>query len=225
MSAQKHPKPEHRTTESYIVGFILSLAFTAIPYTLVVNNMLTGSRLLWLILGFAFLQMAVQIFFFLHLGRGPKPLYNVGFFTGTFAAIIVVVAGSIYIMANLNSMSPADSSLKLAGDEGIAQVNGKDTGACQGVGENHKIIIKNGIVTPGYTEASRCDTLTFMREDDVDREITFGTSPQRGTYAGETDLRLRKGRGKSITLSQVGTYQFYDRLNPGTAGYFTVTAK
>ena len=73
----QQPKAERGTITSYVIGFLLSLVFTAIPYYLVVNKTVEGNTLLATILGFAVLQMAVQIFFFLHLGRGPKPLYNV----------------------------------------------------------------------------------------------------------------------------------------------------
>jgi cytochrome o ubiquinol oxidase operon protein cyoD len=214
---------EHGTVKSYIVGFVLSLLYTAVPYFLVVNQTVTGTLLLTIILGFAFLQMAVQIFFFLHLGRGPKPLYNVGFFVGTFGAILVVVVGSIFIMSHLHhNMTPDDKSIRLAEDEGISQINGEKTGACKGVHESHKVTISSGIVNPSYTKARLCDTLTFIKEDAVDREITFGTYPEHGVYAGETDLLLRNGRATTITLGQSGTYQFYDHLNPQTAGYFTV---
>jgi cytochrome o ubiquinol oxidase operon protein cyoD len=198
--------------------------FTAIPYYLVVNKTVTGTLLLATILGFAFLQMAVQMFYFLHLGRGPKPLFNIGFFVGTFAAILVVVVGSIFIMSHLHhNMAPAEKTMKLAEDEGIHQIHGQKTGACEGVHANHKITIKNGIVSPASVEARLCDTITFFKEDDVDREITFGSHPNHGSYAGETELTLHKGRGKMITLGQPGTYQFHDHLNPATAGYFTVT--
>jgi plastocyanin len=131
--------------------------------------------------------------------------------------------GSIFIMGNLHhNMTPDDKSLKLAGDEGISQVEGKKTGACQEVYANHQVVITNGVANPSYTNASLCDTLTFTRLDNVNRKLTFGPYPKHEAYAGETDLTLSKGRAETITLSQTGTYQFYDLLNPGTAGYFTV---
>ena len=86
MSKKSHkptPKSEHGTTRSYVIGFVLSLIFTVIPYYLVTNKTIAGSALLATILGIAVLQMFIQIFFFLHLGRGPKPFYNVVFFFAT----------------------------------------------------------------------------------------------------------------------------------------------
>ncbi len=229
MSSQSHhqstkSKNEHGETKSYIIGFMLSLVFTAIPYYMVVNKSVSGSALLATILGFAVLQMLVQIFFFLHLGRGPKPLYNVVFFAFTVITILVVVGGSIFIMDNLyDNMTPEDVSKKLVQKEGIYQIDGEKTGACQGVHTNHKVTIADGKVTPLYTQAGFCDTLTFINEDDKPREMTFGMHPGHGTYAGETDLALRKGRAKTITLSKPGTYQFHDHFDPDATGSFTVS--
>lgn len=214
---------EHGTTKSYIVGFLLSLVFTAIPYYLVVNDSVKGTSLLATILGFAVLQMLIQIFFFLHLGRGPKPLYNVVFFVSTVGIILVVTGGSMFIMNNLyRNMTPAEITTRLAEDEGIYQVSGTKTGACHGVGENYKITVSNGVVSPNYIEAKQCDTLTFINEDKDAREMTFGTHPNHGAYGGEYEVIVRKGRAKSITLNQAGTFEFHDHLDPSVTGSFSV---
>lgn len=220
-----HPKTqhEHKTLESYIVGFILSLIFTFIPYYMVVNHTLSSPKLFLAILGFAVLQMLVQITFFLHLGRGPKPFYNVGFFISTVGIILVVVGGSIVIINNLHyNMSPADQIKRLVNDEGIYQVGGEKTGACQGRHANHLVTIKNGQVSPVRTLAIKCDTLTITNDDKISREITFGPHPGHQSYAGVRELVLRKGLSKTITLSEPGTYQFHDHLRKETAGNFTV---
>lgn len=216
-------KSEHGTTSSYVIGFILSLIFTAIPYYLVVNKSISGDMLLVTIVGFAVLQMVIQILFFLHLGRGPKPLYNIVFFVSTVGIILVVVGGSLFIMKHLHyNMSPTEVTKNRAEKEGIYQVGGNKTGACEVIGANHQVTIGNGDVSPDYMTASLCDTLTFISEDDVLHEITFGSHPNHGTYSGEGELPLRKGRNKTITLNQAGDYKFHDHLNPGLSGDFTV---
>lgn len=219
------PKAEHGTTASYVIGFLLSLLFTAIPYYLVVNKVITGSSLLATILGFAVLQMAVQIFFFLHLGRGPKPLYNVAFFISTVGIILVVVLGSIFIMdhLNYNMMTPKATTTKLAQDEGISQVGGEKTGACAYIGANHQVVIGKGQAVPLRTESHMCDSLTFINQDAAARDIMFGSYPNHEVYGGETKLTVRKGHPKTITLNQLGSHLFYDPLQPEAAGYFTVT--
>lgn len=218
-----HPKGEQGTTQSYIIGFLSSLVFTAIPYYLVVNKSFSSTALLAIILGFAVLQMAIQIFFFLHLGRGPKPFYNIVFFVSTVSIILVVVGGSIFIMNNLHyNMSPAQVTTKLAETEAIYQLGGEKTGACQTVRANHKVTISKGKISPLHTEARLCDTLTFINEDNTVRNIAFGPHPEHKLYGGEYEVTARKGYTKTITLNQSGTYLFHDHLDPEITGDFTV---
>ncbi len=222
--AGSEPNHEHGTMKSYVIGFILSLVFTFIPYYLVVNKTISDKALSATILGFAILQMIIQVTFFLHLGRGPKPKWNLFFFISTVGIILVVVGGSIMIINNLHyNMSPEDQTKKLINDEAIYQIGGEKTGACYGQHENHRIIIKNGRVSPLITEAKKCDTLTFMNEDNRVREIAFGEHPAHEVYAGETELTARKDIGKTITLSEPGSYRFHDHFDPNVNGSFTVS--
>ncbi len=216
-------KPDH-SIGSYVTGFILSLVSTVIPYYLVVNKSISGGTLLATILGFAAVQMLIQIFFFLHLGRGPKPLYNVAFFVATIGIILIVVGGSIFIMNHLHyNMTPIEASKQLAESEAIYQVSGKKTGACQVIGANHKVTIINSQVSPAHTQAKLCDTLTFITQDNVIRDIGFGPHPVHEEDGGVSELLVRKRQNKTITLNQLGTYPFHDHLEPTVNGDFTVT--
>jgi cytochrome o ubiquinol oxidase operon protein cyoD len=209
---------------SYVIGFALSLIFTFFPYYIVKNQIVTDTALLITILSFAVIQMLIQIFFFLHLGRGPKPLYNVVFFVSTVGIILVVVAGSVVIINNLHyNKMPSDQVKSLIDGEAIYQINGQATGACHGQYANHQVTIKDGVVTPYFTHAAKCDTLTFINEDGAAREISFGEHDHHGTYAGESEVLLSRGAGKTITLSESGTFQFHDHLEHETAGEFTVS--
>lgn len=221
MSSQK--QLEHKTVESYVIGFILSLVFTFIPYYLVVHQTISGVLLLATILGFGVIQMIVQVTFFLHLGRGPKPNWNFFFFVSTISIILVVVGGSIVITNNLHgNMTPADKTKKLLDGEGISQIGGEKTGACQGHKANHQIEIQNDRVSPLRTIATRCDTITFINNDSALLEMTFGAHPEHGSYAGQYEIPVRNDRPKSITLSETGTFKFHDHLNPDTNGEFIV---
>lgn len=214
---------EHGTMRSYVIGFVLSLIFTFIPYYMVVNQSVKGTALLVTILGFAVIQMIIQIVFFLHLGRGPKPFYNVTFLILTVVTILVVVGGSIVIMSNLHhNKAPSDQVKVLIDGEGIYQIGGEKTGACQGQYANHRVIIKDGKASPVHTLAKKCDTLTFTNEDGAERKISFGEHDDHGTYAGISEIVLKDGRNKTITLSELGAYEFHDHLQHETAGYFTV---
>jgi len=221
-STEQTTKREHGTTASYIAGFVLSVAFTIIPYYLVTRHVVSGLPLLATILGFAVLQMIVQIVFFLHLGREKSPHWQLSFFVATAGIIFVVVAGSLWIMHNLHANMAAEASKKLVNGEAIYQIGGEKTGACQEARANHQVIIRDGSVSPLHIEAQLCDTLTLINEDDMARVIAFGPHDHHATYAGEAELVLGKGRGKTITLSESGTYRFHDHLHEQTAGIFTV---
>ncbi len=219
----KHSKDSHGSTQSYMFGFLLSLVLSIVPYHLVVSKSLSGRQLLVTILGFGLLQMLIQVFFFLHLGRGPKPLYNVVFFASTVGLIVVVVFGSVFIMDHLHySMTPEEVTKKLAQGEGIYQVGGEQTGACQVKRENHKVVIKNDKLTPAHVDAQLCDTVTFVNEGDTEPNITFARYPAEGNYAGETNLKPTTTRSKTINLNQEGSFEFYDINNPTVTGSFTV---
>jgi cytochrome o ubiquinol oxidase operon protein cyoD len=215
---------EHGTTRSYIIGFILSLIFTIIPYYLVVNKVFTGTTLLAIILGIAVVQMFIQIFFFLHLGRGPKPFYNVVFFFATAGLIVFVVSASLFIMNNLHyNMLPEEVVRKQAQEEGISQIGGTDTGACQENKDNHIVTIKDGVASPMHTQANRCDTLTFLNKDKTKREMVFGPHPNYHNYGGEGMVVLDDGRPETITLNEPGDFMFHDHLVPSLSGHLTVT--
>lgn len=224
MSVEPHTTTKHEqgTTKSYIIGFILSLVFTIIPYFMVVNEIISGNALLVTIISIAILQMLIQIFFFLHLGRGPKPLYNVVFFFATAGLIAVVIVASLFIMSNLyHNMSSEEVTRRLAQEENIAQVGGEETGACNEPKESHLVTIKDGKVEPFSVRAHRCDTLTIINEDDQKREIAFGYHPGHESYGGEFEVIL-DGRPETITLNQAGDFVYHDHLNPTVTGYFSV---
>ncbi|MBY0378765.1 MAG: cytochrome o ubiquinol oxidase subunit IV, partial [Burkholderiales bacterium] len=89
-------------TKSYIIGFILSIVLTIIPYYLVVNHSLGTVNTYIVILIFAVLQLIVQIVFFLHLNSGSGPKWNLMAFIFTLVVLIILVIGSLWIMANLD---------------------------------------------------------------------------------------------------------------------------
>ena len=215
---------EKGVMKSYVIGFILSLVLTINPYFLVVTKTVTGNALIATIFAFALLQMFVQLFFFLHLGRGPKPLYNVVFFFATAGIIVLTVGAALFIMNNLyRNMSPDEVTQKLAQNEAIAQIGGEATGACKTNEENHRVTISNGVITPSYTEAKRCDTLTILNDDNISYDMVFGSYPIRRSYGGEDNVSVRKGKAETITLNQIGMHGFYDDKNPDVSGSINVT--
>jgi cytochrome o ubiquinol oxidase subunit IV len=229
MSRESHdtttePKAQHGALTSYIVGFVLSLVFTLIPYYMVVNKTLEGTALLVAIIGFAIVQLIIQMVFFLHLGREKKPRFQLYFLIITVGAIMAVVVGSIWIMNHLHyNMSVKDVKDKIASDEGVYQIDGEQIGTCPGAtGTKHMIELKNNVATPRHTDAKLCDTLIIVNLDNATHEIRFGSEEKPATYAGENGKTLRQRRNLVLTLTELGTHQFHDPILDGISGDFTV---
>lgn len=111
---------------SYIAGFVLSLVLTLVAYSLVVNDLASGWTAIYIILTLAVLQLAVQVVFFLHLGREQKPRWNLNVMLFAVMVVVILVGGSLWIMHNMNyhhghEKSPSESDTYIIKDEGFGQ--------------------------------------------------------------------------------------------------------
>lgn len=96
---------------AYVAGFLSAVALTLMAYFSVVEQWLDGSQLVGAIMALAAVQLVVQLVFFLHLGREDKPRWNLAVFVFMFIVLVIIVAGSLWIMQNLNyhtTMSPQE---------------------------------------------------------------------------------------------------------------------
>lgn len=218
-----HTHEEHGSVASYVVGFVLSIIFTIIPYFLVVEKIFTGSTLLAIVLGIGVLQMVIQLVFFLHLGRGPKPLYNVVFFFATAGVVVVTIGASLFIMDNLyRNMTPEEYILRQSQEENIAQIGGKETGACTELKNSQIVTVRADMVTPNIIEAQRCDTLTFVNETDAEHIFKFGTYPENTSYGGLFEILVETDGSEPVTLNEAGQFTLYDEVNPDKVIYLNV---
>lgn len=93
---------------SYVVGFILSVLLTLSAYLLVSQHtsghhtFLTQRFIIGTILVLAMVQLIVQLIFFLHLGREAKPRWNLQVLIFAAGVVLILVLGSLWIMANLD---------------------------------------------------------------------------------------------------------------------------
>jgi len=93
----------HASVKSYMIGFVLSIILTAIPFGLVMDpahHGFTAQTVLAAILTFAVVQVFVHIVYFLHMDRSAEQRWNVLAFSFTTLILAIVVAGSIWIMHN-----------------------------------------------------------------------------------------------------------------------------
>ena len=102
---KKVPVQDHSYRESLgscILGFFLSIVLTIGANIIVDKTLLTGSKLIVVLLGMAVLQAFIQLILFLHLGREGKPHSNLTVFLFMLLVLLIIVLGSLWIMSNLN---------------------------------------------------------------------------------------------------------------------------
>ncbi len=214
MTSENHKKQldplggSHGSAIPYMIGFVISLALTITPYLLVVNKASFKISLLTIVLAFAAVQLIVQGIFFLHIGRGPTPIYNLFFLVSTLGVILLVVVASIWIMNHLNyNMMPGDMSSYIIQDEGISSLNNKSTDICQIVPQNFKLEIVDGQVYPSFVQADRCDSLTIFNKDSTTLNLSLRKVSDPQAKSNYREIDVRAGGNQSISLYQTGDYE------------------
>jgi cytochrome o ubiquinol oxidase operon protein cyoD len=91
----------HGSAKVYVIGFVLSIIFTIIPFIMVQNAMLPKIALVAGILIFAVLQLFVQLFFFMHFNEESKPRLHAQAFWFAILCLFIIVGGSAWVMFEL----------------------------------------------------------------------------------------------------------------------------
>ncbi|OGE80448.1 MAG: cytochrome o ubiquinol oxidase subunit IV [Candidatus Doudnabacteria bacterium RIFCSPHIGHO2_01_FULL_45_18] len=102
---------------NYVTGFITSIVLTLTAYLLVVEHLLTGPVLVFVIISLALIQLWVQLIFFLHLDHEHGPKWNLAFLLSTISIILIVIIGTLWIMDNLSYHMPTNEEIMQ--EEGI----------------------------------------------------------------------------------------------------------
>lgn len=85
--------------KSYIVGFLLAVALTIVPFGLVMTHAPLGTPVI--IAVFALAQICVHIVYFLHVNRSQEQRWNLMALVFTAIVVCIILGGSIWIMHNL----------------------------------------------------------------------------------------------------------------------------
>lgn len=92
----------HGTVKSYIVGFVLSVILTAIPFGLVMAGTLPATTVVPLIVILGIVQIVVHLVYFLHLNTSSSQTWNMSAFLFTVLIVAITVIGSLWIMHHLD---------------------------------------------------------------------------------------------------------------------------
>lgn len=97
-----HGGAAHGSLKEYIVGLILSIVLTAVPFGIVMTEAMTGTPAVLVILVCAVAQVLVQLVFFLHMNTSSEQLWNTSSAIFVVLLVAILIVGSIWIMAHLN---------------------------------------------------------------------------------------------------------------------------
>ena len=99
---------------TYAIGFALAGGLTAASFGLAGGGWLTPASLIAALVALAIAQMIVHLIFFLHITTAPAQKTNILALLLTLLIISLVVIGSLWIMAQLNThMVPMDQLMQM----------------------------------------------------------------------------------------------------------------
>lgn len=94
----------HGSRRSYLIGFLLSVVLTAVPFWLVMTGTLASPVLTALVIfASAAVQIVVHVVFFLHLDARGEGGWTLISFVFTVVIVAIVLGGSLWIMYHLNT--------------------------------------------------------------------------------------------------------------------------
>ncbi|WP_092423796.1 cytochrome o ubiquinol oxidase subunit IV [Devosia crocina] len=121
--AHAHPNPDahdeehnHGTRRSYLIGFALSVVLTAIPFWLVMADVIADTMVATIvIMAFGAVQIVVHMIYFLHMNTKSEGGWTMMAAIFTIIIIVIALSGSLWVMFHLNTnmmpghiMNPAD---------------------------------------------------------------------------------------------------------------------
>ena len=94
----------HGTFSSYMLGFVLSVVLTAIPFWLVMSGALPSKQVTALvIMAFAIVQIVVHMIYFLHMNTASENGWTMMALIFTIVMVVIALSGSLWVMSHLNS--------------------------------------------------------------------------------------------------------------------------
>jgi cytochrome o ubiquinol oxidase operon protein cyoD len=100
----------------YVVGLALAIGLTAGSFLLPLTGLVYAPALPVALVVMAIAQMGVHLVFFLHITTGPDNTNNVLALAFGVLIVFLIMAGSLWIMANLNhNMAPMGPAMRMQG--------------------------------------------------------------------------------------------------------------
>lgn len=93
----------HGSLKTYMIGFVLSVILTAIPFWLVMGDVLDSKALTaFFIMAFAVVQIVVHMICFLHMNPRSEGGWTMMALIFTLVLVAITLSGSLWVMHHLN---------------------------------------------------------------------------------------------------------------------------
>jgi len=99
----------HSTFRGYLIGFLLSVVLTAVPFWLVMGDVLDSrSATVLIVLAFAVVQIVVHMIYFLHMNFQSQGGWTMLSLIFTLVLVFITLFGSLWVMYHMNvNMMPS----------------------------------------------------------------------------------------------------------------------
>ena len=92
--------------QGYVIGLVLAVGLTIASFLVAGTGVVWGPGVPVMLLVLAVAQMGVHLAFFLHITTGPDNTNNVLALAFGLLIVLLVIAGSLWIMSHLSEMMP-----------------------------------------------------------------------------------------------------------------------
>jgi cytochrome o ubiquinol oxidase operon protein cyoD len=98
-----HMHADHGTFKSYVIGFLLAVILTVIPFWLVMGHVFSKSSTTGIVLlALAAVQVVVHMIYFLHMNTKSEGGWSMLALIFTGMMVFIMLSGSLWVMYHLN---------------------------------------------------------------------------------------------------------------------------
>jgi len=106
----------HGSLQGYLIGFVLSVILTAIPFWLVMAHVFKSPTVTaFVVMGFAAVQIVVHMIYFLHMTPEAEGGWNMLALIFTLVLVTIALSGSLWVMYHLNANMMPPSRMTAGG--------------------------------------------------------------------------------------------------------------
>jgi len=147
--------------KSYLIGLGLAILLTIMSFFISGTTLVWGPSIPVALVVLAIAQMGVHLVFFLHITTGPDNVNNVMALAFGVLIVLLILAGSLWIMAHMNhNMAPMDQIMQTQLERGSAV----------------RTVTANGVVSPPATApvGARASGMIQALHCDADMQVKAG---------------------------------------------------